>query len=62
MDAQQRGELSLFIIDEVEPLSASELTDTANDFLDEVEAALKAIRAAAKRKKKKPAKKKAKRK
>jgi hypothetical protein len=33
------------------------LADTANEFLDEVEAALKAIRAAAKRKKKKPAKK-----
>lgn len=62
MAAQQRGDLALFVIDEVEPLSASELTDTANEFLDEVEEALKAIRAAAKRsKKKKPAKKKAKR-
>ncbi len=37
-DAQQRGELSLFIIDEVEPLSAAELLAEANDFLDEVEA------------------------
>lgn len=62
MTAQQRGDLAMFIIDEVEPLSASELADTANEFLDEVEEALKAIRAAAKRsKKKKPAKKKAKR-
>jgi hypothetical protein len=58
MAAQQRGDLALFIIDEVEPLSASELSDTANEFLDEVEEALRAIRAAAKRKKKKPAKKK----
>ena len=49
MAAQQRGELSLFIIDEVEPLSADELTDTASDFLDEVEAAAKAQRAAAAR-------------
>ena len=60
MVAQQSGDLALFIIDEVEPLSASELADTANEFLDEVEAALRAIRAAAKRKKKKPAKKSAK--
>lgn len=37
-DAQQRGELSLFIIDEVEPLSAADLLAEANDFLDEVEA------------------------
>lgn len=36
MAAQQRGELSLFILDEVEPLSATDLTDMANDFLDEV--------------------------
>jgi len=37
-DAQHRGELSLFIIDEVEPLSAADLLAEANDFLDEVEA------------------------
>lgn len=36
MDAQQRGELSLFIIDEVEPLSAADLTATVHEFLDEV--------------------------
>jgi hypothetical protein len=36
MAAQQRGELSLFIIDEVEPLSAADLAETANAFLDEV--------------------------
>jgi len=35
-DAQQRGELALFIIDEVEPLSAADLRDSANEFLDEV--------------------------
>jgi hypothetical protein len=44
MVAQQRGELALFIIDEVEPLSAEELRATANSFLDEVEAALAAAR------------------
>lgn len=37
-DAQHRGELSLFIIDEVEPLTAADLLAAANDFLDEVEA------------------------
>ena len=38
MAAQQRGELALFIIDEVEPLSAADLEYTVNEFLDEVEA------------------------
>ena len=33
--AQQRGELALFIIDEVEPLSAADLALQANEFLDE---------------------------
>lgn len=47
MAAQQRGELSLFILDEVEPLSVGDLTDMANDFLDEVEAAAKPPRKAA---------------
>jgi len=47
MAAQQRGELSLFILDEVEPLSIGDLTDMANDFLDEVEAAAKPARKAA---------------
>ncbi|MCE2725998.1 MAG: hypothetical protein LW698_04370 [Planctomycetaceae bacterium] len=39
MAAQKRGELSLFIIDEVEPLSAADLLRAATDFLDEVAAA-----------------------
>jgi hypothetical protein len=37
-DAQRRGELALFIIDEVEPLSEKELAAEAHDFLDEVAA------------------------
>jgi hypothetical protein len=44
MAEQKRGGLSLFIIDEVEPVSADDLTDAANDFLDEVEASRKAAR------------------
>ena len=39
MDQQRRGELSLFVIDEVEPISAADLEEQANEFLDEVEAA-----------------------
>lgn len=39
--AQQRGELSLFILDEVEPLSEADLAEMANEFLDEVAAARK---------------------
>jgi len=46
-DAQRRGELALFIIDEVEPLSAADLVAEAADFLDEVAAAVRA-RAASK--------------
>jgi hypothetical protein len=42
MDAQQRGELAIFIIDEVEPLSSVDLLAEADDFLDEVEAAIAA--------------------
>lgn len=42
MAAQQRGELALFIIDEVETLSAAELTATTHEFLDEVAAAARA--------------------
>jgi hypothetical protein len=38
---QQRGELSLFILDEVEPLSEADLAEMANEFLDEVAAARK---------------------
>ena len=44
--AQQRGELALFIIDEVEPLSAVDLALQANEFLDEVAEALQARRMA----------------
>ena len=36
MAAQQRGELSLLIMDEVEPLSEADLTATVHEFLDEV--------------------------
>jgi hypothetical protein len=56
MDAQQRGELALFIIDEVEPLSAADLTYTVTEFLDEVAEAAKAQRG---RRRGKPAVKKA---
>lgn len=45
MAAQQQGELSLFILDEVEPLSAVDLTAMADDFLDEVEEAAAARKA-----------------
>ena len=44
MMAQQRGELSLFVIDEVEPLSATDLAATVNDFLDEIARGAKARR------------------
>lgn len=36
MAAQQRGELSLLVMDEVEPLSEADLTATVHEFLDEV--------------------------
>ena len=36
MAAQQRGELSLLIMDEVEPLSEADLSATVHEFLDEV--------------------------
>jgi len=62
-DAQLRGELALFIIDEVEPLSAVDLEDSATEFLDEVAEAVRArttprgrSRAQAAAKKKKSAK------
>lgn len=68
MDAQHRGELALFVIDEVEPLSTADLTYTVNEFLDEVAEAAKATRGsrrssrmAAKKPAKRPAKKSAKR-
>jgi hypothetical protein len=44
MVAQQRGELAIFVIDEVEPLSAADLAETVNAFLDEAEAAAAAPR------------------
>lgn len=37
-DAQQRGELAVFIIDEVEPVTPADLLAEASEFLDEVEA------------------------
>jgi hypothetical protein len=40
--AQRRGELALFIIDEVEPLSAEDLALEAHEFLDEVADAARA--------------------
>jgi hypothetical protein len=40
-DAQRRGELALFVIDEVEPLSAAELAAEAQAFLDEADAGLR---------------------
>ena len=36
MAAQQRGELALFVIDEVETMSAADLERDAAEFLDEV--------------------------
>lgn len=46
MEQQRRGELSLFVLDEVEPISAADLEEQANEFLDEVEAARAARRSA----------------
>jgi hypothetical protein len=40
--AQRRGELALFIVDEVEPLSAEDLALEAHEFLDEVANAARA--------------------
>lgn len=45
MDAQQRGELALFIVDEVEPLSVADLSASVEEFLDEVAEARVARRA-----------------
>ncbi|MEX0670098.1 MAG: hypothetical protein WD060_06555 [Pirellulales bacterium] len=56
--AQRRGELALFIIDEVEPLSAEDLSLEAHEFLDELADAVHAqLSASAQKKtsKKKPA-------
>ena len=56
MEAQQRGELALFVIDEVEPLSEADLTYTVNEFLDEVAAAARGSRKAKPAARKKTAK------
>jgi len=49
--AQRRGELAVFIIDEVEPLAAEDLAAEAHEFLDEVaDAAHARLKAAARRK------------
>jgi len=48
-DAEQRGELFIFVVDEVEPLSAVALRDAAESFLDDVAAARKPRRASAAR-------------
>jgi len=50
MVAQMRGELALFVIDEVEPLSAKDLRETAEEFLDEVASARAARRKPARKK------------
>jgi len=60
MAAQLRGELALFIMDEVEPFTPDDLRGAAEEFLDQVADAARAVRARGKKKpaKKKPAKKK----
>lgn len=58
-DAQRRGELALFIIDEVEPLSEKDLAAEAHEFLDEMAAAATARLKRGSRKAKKAVKKKA---
>lgn len=55
MMAQQRGELSVFVIDEFEPLTAAELAATASTFLDEVADATRAGRRLASSRQKPPA-------
>jgi hypothetical protein len=49
MAAQQRGELALMILDEVEPLSVADLKAMADEFLDEAAAAAKAQAASRRR-------------
>lgn len=56
MAAQQRGELSLLIMDEVEPLSEADLAATVHEFLDEV-AEARLVRPARKAARRKTAKK-----
>lgn len=57
MMAQQRGELSLFIMDEVEPASEAELIESVNDFLDELALARQTRGGKPRDPKKKPARK-----
>lgn len=58
--AQRRGELAMFIIDEVEPLTVAELAAEAHEFLDAVaDAAHARVLADARRKKRVVAKRKA---
>jgi len=49
MAAQQRGELALMILDEVEPLSVADLKVMADEFLDEAAAAVAAQKASRRR-------------
>jgi hypothetical protein len=59
MAAQQRGELSLFVIDEVEPLSVADLTEMTEEFLEEMAEAVAARKAGRGRAKKKAVRRKA---
>jgi hypothetical protein len=54
MAAQQRGEVALFVIDEVEPLTAADLTEMAEEFLTEAASAVAARKASRGRALKKP--------
>jgi hypothetical protein len=56
MAAQQRGELALFVVDEVEPLSTADLTEMTEEFLEEMAEAVAARKAGRRRAKKKTAK------
>lgn len=48
-DAEQRGELFIFVVDEVEPLSADALGEAAESFLDEVDTARARLRSSPRR-------------
>ncbi len=49
MSAQLRGELALFIMDEVEPFTPDDLRGAAEEFLDQVAAAAQAVRSRGKK-------------
>lgn len=53
MAAQLRGELALFVVDEVEPLNVDDLRDAVEEFLDEVANAREAVKALPRKKTKK---------